>query len=127
MGFIERINICSILDLELWEIFESLLSVWSLSIRRLVVETDSLGAYRLIKEYIGSCGSTLLPYILDLIARPWEIQLRHVRRGSNTLADRVAKLVTEEDFLCHRYIDPPSSCIGVLLTKAALAEGGVDG
>ncbi|KAK8578761.1 hypothetical protein V6N12_069105 [Hibiscus sabdariffa] len=90
-------------------------------------DVDSLEVYRLIKESSGSCGSTLLPHILDLIARPWDIQLWHVRRRGNTLADRVAKLATEEDFLCHRYLDPPSSCLGVLLTEAALAEGGVDG
>ncbi|KAK8600555.1 hypothetical protein V6N12_050408 [Hibiscus sabdariffa] len=128
MGFAKRINNCFILDSELWRIFEGLLLAWSLLIRCLMVETDSLEAYWLIMESAASSGgSTLLPYIVDLIARLWEIQVRHVCRGSNNLADRVAKLALEEDFLCHRYLDPPSSCYDVLLAEAALAEGGVDG
>ncbi|KAL4281998.1 hypothetical protein GQ457_03G033050 [Hibiscus cannabinus] len=98
MGFSKTIGIWSVLDSKLWGLFEVLLSTWSLNIQCLMVETDRLDAYRLIMELNAESGGfTLIPYILELISRPWEVRLQHGRRSGNTLVDRIANIASEID------------------------------
>ncbi|KAK8559190.1 hypothetical protein V6N12_042472 [Hibiscus sabdariffa] len=100
---------------------DGLLSAWSLHIQCLMVETDSLDAYCLIMEPDDVCGgSTLLPYTLDLISRPWEVRIHHVRRSGNVLADRMTKLASTSDLLVHRYIDLPPDCHGIIANEVSV-------
>ncbi|KAK8548099.1 hypothetical protein V6N12_061021 [Hibiscus sabdariffa] len=119
MGYTKRLGVCSVLDSELWGLFEGLLSAWSLHIRYLLVETNSLEAYRIITEPSAACGgSTLVPYILELISRPWEVRLSHVRRNENALADHMAKMALASDFIVHKYLDLPLDCLGLIEEEA---------
>ncbi|KAK9019107.1 hypothetical protein V6N11_034146 [Hibiscus sabdariffa] len=81
----------------------------------------SLDAYRLIMEpNSASGGSTLLPYILELISCPWEVRMQHVRRCGNTMADFMVKMASETDLIIHRYLDPPLGCEVIVSKEAAL-------
>ncbi|KAK8984296.1 hypothetical protein V6N11_029612 [Hibiscus sabdariffa] len=115
----KRLGLCSVLHSELWGLLEGLLSAWSLNIPCLLVEIDSLEAYHIISEPKAACGgSTLVPYILVLISRPWEVRLHHFRRSGNVLADRTAKLAPVLDFIIHRYLDPPSDHLDIIAEEA---------
>ncbi|KAK8562466.1 hypothetical protein V6N12_010544 [Hibiscus sabdariffa] len=92
---------------------------WSLKIQHLMVETDCLEAYRLIMEPDATHdGSTLLPYILELIFHTWEVKLQHVRRCSDALDDRMAKMASNSDLIARRFLDPPSNCQDILVEEA---------
>ncbi|KAL4366710.1 hypothetical protein GQ457_05G024230 [Hibiscus cannabinus] len=119
MGFTKRIDTCSALEAELWGIFEGLQTTWSLDLRNVIVETDYLKAFNLIMKpsTTGSC-SMLTPYIMELIARAWNVQLTHVVREGNVLADMIAKLDLNEDFIVHRLSLPPACCVRLLSKDA---------
>ncbi|KAL4377801.1 hypothetical protein GQ457_02G014870 [Hibiscus cannabinus] len=120
MGYSKRLGVCSILDSKLWGLLEGLLSVWSLRIHYLVVETDSMDAYCILTESSIACGgSTLVPYILELLSRPWEVRMSHVKKGGNALADCMAKVAPVSDFIVHRYLDPSLDCIHIIEEEAA--------
>ncbi|KAK8477357.1 hypothetical protein V6N11_021587 [Hibiscus sabdariffa] len=124
LGFSKRVGVCSVLDSDMWGLYEGLLSTWSLHIHYLIAETDSLDAYRLITEPDVVCGgSTLLPHILELISRPWDVRVQHICRSSNGLADRMANLASPSDLLIHRYVDPPHVCRDIIVSEAAVSVG----
>ncbi|KAK9011962.1 hypothetical protein V6N11_040033 [Hibiscus sabdariffa] len=98
---------------------KGLLSAWSLNIPRLVVETDCLEAYKLIMgSNVRRGSSTLLPFIMDLLDRPWEVRLEHARRSGNALADRMAKRAFGNNLIVCCFLDPPSFCWDVLLRES---------
>ncbi|KAK9008347.1 hypothetical protein V6N11_075245 [Hibiscus sabdariffa] len=124
LGYSKRIGVCSVLESELWRLFEGLVSAWSLRIRCLIVETDSLEAYRLVTNpTVTGGGFTLLAFIVELASHNWEIRFRHVHRGGNVLADRMAKMALDSDLIVHRFLDPPLDCSGLVVEDAAVADG----
>ncbi|KAK8518189.1 hypothetical protein V6N12_017347 [Hibiscus sabdariffa] len=62
---------------------------------------------------------TLITHILKLMNRSWFVQLNHVKRWQNCLADRSAKPVMADDLLCHRFLEPPSDCLQQLQIHCA--------
>ncbi|KAK8560096.1 hypothetical protein V6N12_012899 [Hibiscus sabdariffa] len=86
---------------------------------------DCLEAYRLLQPLAATYGCfTLLPYIAELLARPWTILVIHVVRKGNILADRMVKIEVDEDFICHHFILLHACCLHYLRSKAAVAETG---
>ncbi|KAK8565541.1 hypothetical protein V6N12_059099 [Hibiscus sabdariffa] len=71
--------------------------------------------------YAGSC-STLLPYIMEMIARAWNVQLNHVVREGNVLADMIAKLDLNEDFIVHWLFLSPASSVRLISTEAVVRD-----
>ncbi|KAK9042107.1 hypothetical protein V6N11_017186 [Hibiscus sabdariffa] len=83
-----------------------------MDIRCLVVETDCLEAYRLLQNSATSYGCfTLMPHIVELLTRPWNISISHVVREGNVLADTMAKMEVDEIFMCYRFCSPPDCCL----------------
>ncbi|KAK8537856.1 hypothetical protein V6N12_044002 [Hibiscus sabdariffa] len=73
IGFSKRLGICTVLEAELWVVFEGLLSAWSVGVPRLILEVDSLDAVRLIQQGQAGCRSlSLVNHILELLSRIWE-------------------------------------------------------
>ncbi|KAK8564925.1 hypothetical protein V6N12_058502 [Hibiscus sabdariffa] len=63
---------------ELWGISEGLLAAWSIEIRRLIIEVDSVEAIKLIRHYVNASATlSLVPYIMAMMNRPWAIELEH--------------------------------------------------
>ncbi|KAK8497603.1 hypothetical protein V6N12_066957 [Hibiscus sabdariffa] len=82
--------------------------------------SDCLEAFNLIMKPSTSGGcSMLIPYIMELLARTWNVRVTHVVRERNVLADSIVKLVLHDDFIVHRFFEPPVSCVRVLLMDAA--------
>ncbi|KAK8648090.1 hypothetical protein V6N13_128852 [Hibiscus sabdariffa] len=47
---------------------------------------------------------TLVPYVLELLSRQWQVRLAHVRLEDNCIADWLAKHAPVGDFLCHHFM-----------------------
>ncbi|KAE8715943.1 hypothetical protein F3Y22_tig00110156pilonHSYRG00017 [Hibiscus syriacus] len=92
-GFSKAIEICSIVEAELWGIHEGLSHAWNLGERLITVETDSLEVVRMLKKNTkrGSI-STLIDCVNELINRNWNVDLKHISRNANKEVDRLAKI-----------------------------------
>ncbi|KAK9013943.1 hypothetical protein V6N11_005118 [Hibiscus sabdariffa] len=105
IGFSRKLGICSVIESELWGIYEGLLVAWSLGLVRLIVEVDSSNAINLIRQYKeGQAALALVPNIVSLINRRRSIELSHVMRKGNKLADCMAKFSNWDDLFCHRFL-----------------------
>ncbi|KAL4341873.1 hypothetical protein GQ457_08G009200 [Hibiscus cannabinus] len=95
--------------------FYGLLAAWSLGLLHLIVEVDSSDAINLIRQYkVGEATLALVPHIVSLINRNWSIQLSHVLREGNVLADCMAKFSHWNDLICHRFLLPPESLVSMV-------------
>ncbi|KAK9012030.1 hypothetical protein V6N11_040100 [Hibiscus sabdariffa] len=61
----------------------------------------------------GIRSLSLVNHIVDFISRGWEVQIVHVLREGNKLADGMAKIVLDSDFLCHKFLDPPDGVVSL--------------
>ncbi|KAK9043515.1 hypothetical protein V6N11_071853 [Hibiscus sabdariffa] len=69
----------SLLEAELWGISKGLSASWSIEIRRLIIEVDSVEVIKLFRHYVnGAATLSLVPYIMAMMNRPWAIKLEHV-------------------------------------------------
>ncbi|KAK9041088.1 hypothetical protein V6N11_016210 [Hibiscus sabdariffa] len=115
IGFNRKIGICSVIESEFWGIYEGLLAAWSLGLSHLIVEVDSSDAINLIRQYkVGEATLALVPHIVSLINRNWAIQLSHVLRKGNVLADCMAKISHWNDLICHRFLLSPESLVSMV-------------
>ncbi|KAK9009877.1 hypothetical protein V6N11_036400 [Hibiscus sabdariffa] len=62
-----------------------------------------------IKE--GEAALALVPHIVSLINRHWSIELSHVMREGNKLADCMAKFSSWDDLFCHRFLSSPGMMV----------------
>ncbi|KAK8589763.1 hypothetical protein V6N12_024154 [Hibiscus sabdariffa] len=100
---------------ELWGIYESLRAAWSVGIRKLVEEVDSLNAIRAIQEGLdGQSAFTPVPYIVELLNHDRSFKLEHIRREGNRLADSLAKLASFDDLLCQHLLAAPACILPVV-------------
>ncbi|KAL4367798.1 hypothetical protein GQ457_05G016360 [Hibiscus cannabinus] len=107
-GFSRDLGLCSVLEAELWGVYEGLTTAWSLGYPRVIVEMDCRDAYdMLVHGNPRHLGSSLLPGILELQQRCWEIQFRFTCREGNIPADIMSRLVQKGTLAYHRYLDPP--------------------
>ncbi|KAK9035794.1 hypothetical protein V6N11_077823 [Hibiscus sabdariffa] len=67
VGFSKRIGICSILEAELWGIYEGLLAAWSIGSQYLLVESYCLEAINLINNRSISDGVLSMVHFISAI------------------------------------------------------------
>ncbi|KAK9046550.1 hypothetical protein V6N11_052437 [Hibiscus sabdariffa] len=63
--------------------------------------------------------SSVLPGLLEMQHRRWEVQFRFVRRDGNVPADIMARLAWQGSLGYHRYLEPPVAVRDALLRDAA--------
>ncbi|KAL4362445.1 hypothetical protein GQ457_04G027620 [Hibiscus cannabinus] len=115
-GFSRFLGLCSALEAELWGMFEGLTTAWSLGFTRVIVEVDCRDAYDMITHgNPRQLGSSVLPGLLELYHRRWEVQFRFVRWDGNVPADVMARLAWQGSLGYHRYLEPPSAVRDALL------------
>ncbi|KAE8722513.1 hypothetical protein F3Y22_tig00013960pilonHSYRG00174 [Hibiscus syriacus] len=89
-GFSRSIGICSILNAELWAIYDVVLHAWDLGIKKIIVETDSALVVDLMNDPGQSNISVMvLLLIRTVINRSWEVQFVHVYCEANKVADKM--------------------------------------
>ncbi|KAK8565298.1 hypothetical protein V6N12_058864 [Hibiscus sabdariffa] len=115
IGFSKRIGICSILEAELWGLYEDLNAAWSINIRGLLVELDCLETVKLFNNHDRlTVVSNIVHSIVEVFIRPWSTKISHIGRESNCATDWMAKQINFDDLLCRRYLDPPDGLLFLL-------------
>ncbi|KAL5789176.1 hypothetical protein ACOSQ2_004064 [Xanthoceras sorbifolium] len=93
-GFSLNRGVGSVLEAEIWGIYEGLQAVWEAGHRHIVLESDSLSAIKLLHQD-NIDNHPLLNLILsckDFIRREWDCVITHGFRESNRVADGLAFL-----------------------------------
>ncbi|KAK8974879.1 hypothetical protein V6N11_066421 [Hibiscus sabdariffa] len=89
---------CLTLDTELWDIYEGLITTWSMRIRNLVVEVDSLDAIGVVQQgLLGRISLALVRPIVDMLNHSWSVKIQHIFCEGNRLARGMTKLASTED------------------------------
>ncbi|KAF7844979.1 putative ribonuclease H protein At1g65750 family [Senna tora] len=92
IGFMRNLGDGSVLNAELWSIFCALEVAWHSGFKKVLVESDSLIAVRLINDSISLVHpcSPILARIHYWISCDWEVQVVHIHREGNRVADSLA-------------------------------------
>ncbi|KAL4291469.1 hypothetical protein GQ457_14G003410 [Hibiscus cannabinus] len=91
-GYARYVGRCDVLLAELWAIHDGLLLAWDLGFRFVELESDCLEAVRVICSRSDVLStSALVGAIVRLIGREWTVEVRHITRDSNGVADKLAK------------------------------------
>ncbi|KAL4336136.1 hypothetical protein GQ457_07G003110 [Hibiscus cannabinus] len=108
IGFARRIGICTVVEAKLWGVYEGMLSAWSIGCVKLIIEVDNAVVVDLVRNY--NCGEStfsLVSHIVTFMNRSWQVEITHVLREGNGLADSMAKIAGVDDFICCRYLSSP--------------------
>ncbi|KAL4280940.1 hypothetical protein GQ457_03G011290 [Hibiscus cannabinus] len=119
-GFSRALGLCSVLEAELWGVYEGLATAWSLGYTRVIMEMDCRDAYEMLAE--GNprrLGSSLLSGLLEMRQRSWDIQFHFIRREGNQAADLMARLAWQGTPEYCRYMDPPLVIRDILISDKA--------
>ncbi|KAL4383201.1 hypothetical protein GQ457_15G013690 [Hibiscus cannabinus] len=91
-GFTRFVGHCETLLAELWAIHDGLLHAWELGYRCVEVESDCLDAVKIAMARSKTLdGSALVCSIHRLLSNDWSVVVSHVDRGSNGVADALAR------------------------------------
>ncbi|KAK8656310.1 hypothetical protein V6N13_098264 [Hibiscus sabdariffa] len=94
-GFSKFIGKCSVVEAELWGIATGLDLAWDMGYRRVMVESDSADALRLLqRRSTGSGPFSILCYLHKLCGKDWTLVFSKVDRRNNRMVDRLAKLAS---------------------------------
>ena len=77
---------------ELWAVIYGLSLAWSLGLKKVILEVDSLLVVNWLKK-VSDCDSNqanLIHICLDFLQRDWEVQISQIFRERNQLADHLA-------------------------------------
>ncbi|KAK3226132.1 hypothetical protein Dsin_005994 [Dipteronia sinensis] len=106
----------SIIEAELWGIFEGLQYMWKAGFKNVVVETDSQTSVCLLTNNtpINHPLFSIIHACKALMKNNWCCNIRHVYREGNRVADGLAKLGHSLDLGITIFDDPPSQILGIL-------------
>ncbi|KAL4352186.1 hypothetical protein GQ457_06G018710 [Hibiscus cannabinus] len=66
--------------------------VWSVNVSRLVVESDCMETIRFIRKYkLDKLSIDLVPHIVLMMSRSWEVRLNHVSHNQNIVVDGMTR------------------------------------
>ncbi|KAK0578627.1 hypothetical protein LWI29_013416 [Acer saccharum] len=108
-GFAMKIGVGSVIEAELWGLYEGLQLAWSFGCRKVCVETDSLITVQLM------CSGTMSNHPLlsliqsckNLVNADWICTINHIYREGNNLADGLAHMGHGLNFSIVFYEEPP--------------------
>ncbi|KAL5822912.1 hypothetical protein ACOSQ3_020836 [Xanthoceras sorbifolium] len=107
----------SVLEAEIWGIFEGIKLVWEASYKKVVIELDSKSAVELLLSDFSEDHPlfTLLINCRNLIRGCWVRVVQHVFRESNRVADNLANLGQDLGLEVVFFKEPPSSIVDVFI------------
>lgn len=85
--------------------------------REVVLELDSRLVLQFIQEGLDPCHScfSIVWQCHQLLARDWILQLKHVYKESNRVADWLAYYALGLDLVLHEFNQPPCGVLSLLL------------
>ncbi|KAL4278978.1 hypothetical protein GQ457_03G027870 [Hibiscus cannabinus] len=83
----------SVLFVELWAIHDVFFHAWSLGFRRVELDTDNLEASRIVTGISRALvDHSLVGAICTQLSLNWEVEICHIGRTANGVADSLANL-----------------------------------
>ncbi|KAK8983129.1 hypothetical protein V6N11_057883 [Hibiscus sabdariffa] len=114
-GFTRKLGQCSVITAKLWAMHDLLLHAWRIGLRQVELETDNIEAYRIVSGCTSVFVTTLLiEDLLELVNRRWRVQLRHISRAQNVVADKLAAFSRDGDMGELVWCDPPGEVLDAL-------------
>lgn len=114
-SFTRKIEICSIIMAELWGILNGLQIAWNLGLKKVILETNSKGAFLAIQEMESEhYGSTVTNFIKSFLKRDWIVHLRHVLREGNKIIDGLTKTTFSRPLGRIDNMQPPNGILQAL-------------
>ncbi|KAH9720547.1 proline transporter 2 [Citrus sinensis] len=112
-GFSMNLGSCSIMEAQLWGLYQGLKIAWERGFRLLQVEVDNLGVTQLLNssEANRSGISSLLWGIKDLLNRDCQISVKHVYRERIVLPTSLPEWLSISHSGAIFFILPPWECI----------------
>ncbi|KAE8690236.1 hypothetical protein F3Y22_tig00110904pilonHSYRG00066 [Hibiscus syriacus] len=119
-GFARNVGSTSILQAELWGIYEGLLIAWSLGIPRLLVQSDCSQAVNLVNsEGASDCSIPLVRAIVSLRKRAWTKKIVWIARTCYKIVDRMAKVAPDHRFGLFCFSSPSDELASLLTLEAS--------
>ncbi|KAE8656312.1 hypothetical protein F3Y22_tig00117005pilonHSYRG00401 [Hibiscus syriacus] len=107
-GFYKNIGVSSVLQAELWSIHEGLLIAWDSGISKLIVQSDSKQAIKMLTAYDRDLNPLSLVRTISVLSkRAWNISFKWIPRDCNKAADYLAKLAPPHCFNLTVVDSPP--------------------
>ncbi|KAE8735471.1 hypothetical protein F3Y22_tig00000340pilonHSYRG00452 [Hibiscus syriacus] len=117
--FTKNVGITSILQAELWDIYEGILIACSLEIPKLWTQSDCQQVVELLDDGGRSTSNiSLVRAIANLRQRAWETKVQWIPRSRNTIADKLAKLASWQHFSMTHFEHPPAELADLLHREA---------
>ncbi|CAN0836860.1 Putative ribonuclease H protein At1g65750 [Linum grandiflorum] len=93
-AFAANLGSCSITRAEMRAIVDGLQLAWSLGIRRIKVQSDSMSAISILAKVseLDHQHAALVLQFKELCSRQWDVHLSHIYREANYAADYLANL-----------------------------------
>lgn len=115
-GFYQHLGDTSPLGAELWGLLTGLCLAWSLRLPRIIIETDSLLAVKLLQGTVSPSHRfySLIYAIKAFLRLPWEFHLRHQHREGNRAADWMANMASLQPYGVHILQAPPIGLVPLL-------------
>lgn len=91
----------------MWGTYDSLQLAWGMGVRKVILEMDSLEAVTLVQRPLADISSlATVRDVRRLLRRKWKVQVVHVYRERNTIADALANYGCLSDFtvLCNYWL-----------------------
>ncbi|KAJ8763770.1 hypothetical protein K2173_003552 [Erythroxylum novogranatense] len=115
-GFATHLGVCTSMVAELNGLLEGLNCAWDSGCRRLMVEMDSLSCVQLIRgSLVNLCLAGLLSKIRAMLQREWVVQVTHVYREANRLADLLANIAVLSSTRRRTWWSPPAAVLSILI------------
>ncbi|KAL4386195.1 hypothetical protein GQ457_09G008270 [Hibiscus cannabinus] len=101
---------------ELWAIHDALSHAWSLGFRCVELETDNLEASRIMTGVSGALvDNSLVIAIRNLLSFNWEVEVHHIGRSANGVADSLARMYRGAPIGIATFAEPPTDAAATML------------
>ncbi|XP_061358638.1 uncharacterized protein LOC133302833 [Gastrolobium bilobum] len=123
-GFSKKLGSGNVLMAELWGVILGLEWAWVQGYQQLIIEVDSMDAYNVILQgcvEAHPCHMLMLR-IKEMMGRSWQVNVLHVYRECNRVADWLARHAHRLDWNTIWYREPPDGCRGFLLSDSRVGD-----
>ncbi|KAK3211449.1 hypothetical protein Dsin_016155 [Dipteronia sinensis] len=116
VGFALNKGLGSVIEAELWGIFEGLKLVWKVGFRKVIVESDSQSTVLLLSNTIplNHLLFNIIHVCKSLMENEWSCTIHHVYRESNKAVDFLTNLSHYLDLEIIVFEEPPTQISGIL-------------
>ncbi|MBA0799028.1 hypothetical protein Gohar_009564, partial [Gossypium harknessii] len=108
IGFVRYLGNCSVLEAKLWGILDGLNLMADRCFQNVLIQTDSIEAIKAIMEDdTGISNSTIIRRIHQTLKKLEQWKIQHVPKGSNLIADSLAKIACIRSLGLRLFVDRP--------------------